>query len=98
MIGLKIPYYEIKSLLGEGGMGNVYLVEHTQLLEFLAPNLNIWHNSRNRDREQIIANYHLKYFNKWTVSQDEIIELTNQNKSREFKYKKSYTIILNKQS
>ena len=31
MIGKKIHNYEIKSLLGEGGMGNVYLAVHTQL-------------------------------------------------------------------
>ena len=31
MIGKTILNYEIKSLIGEGGMGNVYLAEHTQV-------------------------------------------------------------------
>ena len=31
MIGTTIGNYEVKSLLGEGGMGNVYLALHTQL-------------------------------------------------------------------
>jgi serine/threonine protein kinase len=36
MIGKTILNYEIKSLIGEGGMGNVYLAEHTQVTRKVA--------------------------------------------------------------
>ena len=36
MIGKTILNYQIKSLIGEGGMGNVYLAEHTQVTRKVA--------------------------------------------------------------
>ncbi len=33
MIGTRILNYEIKSLIGEGGMGAVYMAEHLQKLK-----------------------------------------------------------------
>ncbi len=59
----------------------------------LAPTLSIWHNSQNKDRDQIITNYHNRYFNKWTVIEDELMELIEQANPGEFRYKKRYTII-----
>jgi len=64
-----------------------------ELLACLAPTLRIWYTSQNKDREQIITNYHNRYFNKWTVTENALIELTQQANPGEFRYKKRYTII-----
>ena len=41
MIGKKILNYEITSLIGEGGMGNVYKAKHTKLDRIVAINYYI---------------------------------------------------------
>jgi serine/threonine protein kinase len=68
MIGKKILNYEIKSLLGEGGMGNVYLGEHTQLgrkvaVKMLHPKLASNQALRERFKNEASAMAHLQHPN-----------------------------------
>ena len=68
MIGTKILNYEIKSLLGEGGMGNVYLGEHTQLerkvaVKMLHPRLTSNSALRERFKNEASAMAHLQHPN-----------------------------------
>ena len=68
MIGTKILNYEIKSLLGEGGMGNVYLAEHAQLgrkvaIKMLHPRLASNESLRKRFLNEASAMAHLQHPN-----------------------------------
>ncbi len=68
MIGKKILNYEIKSLLGEGGMGNVYLAEHEQLgrkvaIKMLHPRLTSNESLRERFKNEASAMAHLQHPN-----------------------------------
>lgn len=68
MIGKKILNYEIKSLLGEGGMGNVYLAEHEQLgrkvaVKMLHPRLTSNESLRERFKNEASAMAHLQHPN-----------------------------------
>ncbi len=68
MIGKKILNYEIKSLLGEGGMGNVYLAEHAQLgrkvaIKMLHPRLASNESLRKRFLNEASAMAHLQHPN-----------------------------------
>jgi serine/threonine protein kinase len=68
MIGKKILNYEIKSLLGEGGMGNVYLAEHVQLgrkvaIKMLHPRLASNEGLRKRFKNEASAMAHLQHPN-----------------------------------
>jgi serine/threonine protein kinase len=68
MIGTKILNYEIKSLLGEGGMGNVYLGEHAQLgrkvaIKMLHPRLTSNSALRERFKNEASAMAHLQHPN-----------------------------------
>jgi serine/threonine protein kinase len=49
MIGKNILNYEIKSLIGEGGMGNVYLAEHTQVPRKVAIKVLLPHFLKNEE-------------------------------------------------
>lgn len=49
MIGQAISNYEIKSILGEGGMGTVYLAEHNKLSRKVAIKVLLPHLMRNED-------------------------------------------------
>ena len=60
MIGKKILNYEITTLLGEGGMGNVYLAEHLQLdrkvaIKMLHPRLAANEALRKRFKNEALA-------------------------------------------
>ncbi len=68
MIGKKILNYEIKSLLGEGGMGNVYLGVHAQLgrkvaVKMLHPKLASNSALRERFKNEASAMAHLQHPN-----------------------------------
>jgi len=68
MIGKKILNYEIVSLLGEGGMGNVYLAEHAQLgrkvaIKMLHPKLASNESLRKRFLNEASAMAHLQHPN-----------------------------------
>ena len=68
MIETKILNYEIKSLLGEGGMGNVYLAEHSHLgrkvaIKMLHPRLASNESLRKRFLNEASAMAHLQHPN-----------------------------------
>jgi serine/threonine protein kinase len=68
MIGEKILNYEIKSLLGAGGMGNVYMAEHIQLgrkvaIKMLHPRLASNESLRERFKNEASAMAHLQHPN-----------------------------------
>tara|TARA_B110000285_G_scaffold194199_1_gene223698 strand:- start:250 stop:1704 length:1455 start_codon:yes stop_codon:yes gene_type:complete len=66
MIGEKINQYLIKSLLGEGGMGNVYLGEHTSIgrkvaIKVLRPELASNQEIRSRFKNEASVMAHLQH-------------------------------------
>lgn len=66
MIGKKILSYEIKSLIGEGGMGNVYLGEHTSIgrkvaIKQLRPELAKNKEIRSRFKNEASVMAHLQH-------------------------------------
>jgi len=68
MIGKRIQQYEILSLIGEGGMGNVYLARHTQLgrnvaIKSLLPQLARNENIRARFKNEASTMAHLQHPN-----------------------------------
>ena len=68
MIGKKILNYEIKSLIGEGGMGNVYLGEHTSIgrkvaIKVLKPELANNQEIRNRFKNEASVMAKLQHSN-----------------------------------
>ena len=68
MIGKRILQYEILSLIGEGGMGNVFLARHTQLgrnvaIKSLLPQLARNENIRARFKNEASTMAHLQHPN-----------------------------------
>ena len=66
MIGKKILNYEIKSLIGEGGMGNVYLGEHLSIgrkvaIKVLRPELASNQEIRSRFKNEASVMAHLQH-------------------------------------
>jgi serine/threonine protein kinase len=66
MIGKQLLNYEIKSLIGEGGMGNVYLGEHTSIgrkvaIKVLRPELASNNEIRNRFKNEASVMAHLQH-------------------------------------
>ena len=65
----------------------------TELLACFAPTLRVWHSSTNKQKEQIVEDFNVKYFSKWDVIEDNLLELTELSNKGEFNYKKKYTIV-----
>lgn len=84
--------YEVANTLYERFANAIINQNDNDLLLCFAPTLSVWHSSKNKPREQIISDFKLKYFNKWTVIEDRLINLNAQSRLGEFKYKKKYTI------
>ncbi len=66
MIGKQLLNYEIKSLIGEGGMGNVYLGEHVSIgrkvaIKVLLPELASNDEIRNRFKNEASVMAHLQH-------------------------------------
>lgn len=53
--GTKLGYYEIRSKIGEGGMGEVYLAQDTKLDRKVALKILVPHSSESRRRNASYA-------------------------------------------